>query len=72
MRRSRRGCERIATRLQALGALRADVNVSTARDVLYTTLHPALYLRLVDECKWTPERVEEWLLDALVRLLLAK
>ena len=53
------------------GALRADLDVSTATDVLWALNHPSLYWLLVGERGWRPERYERWLGDAMCSQLLA-
>ncbi|MBS1888330.1 MAG: helix-turn-helix transcriptional regulator [Actinobacteria bacterium] len=46
------------------------VDRKAAADLLWTLTHPDLYLLLVRERGWKPERYEQWLGDALCRELL--
>ncbi len=56
--------------LAKTGALRPDLSVEEAADVVWAMNSPELYLLLVDERGWTPERYERWLADSWRRLLL--
>lgn len=69
-RRSYRGIERIAARLDDLQALRENLDRERARDVIYAILHPSIYERLVDECGWTPDEAERWFARSLYELVL--
>lgn len=60
----------VAASLAAKGALRADLDVHQAAEMLWTLNHPSMYHLLVYERGWTEERYEEWLADAFVRQLL--
>jgi AcrR family transcriptional regulator len=55
--------------LAATGRLR--VPVGEAADVIWSTSSAELYLLLVHQRQWAPERYEAWLLDAWERLLLS-
>jgi AcrR family transcriptional regulator len=69
-RRTRAGSERTAEQLASLGVLRLGIGPAEAADILYGMLSPSLYLRLLHECSWSHDRIEEWLADSLARLLL--
>jgi AcrR family transcriptional regulator len=56
--------------LDARGALRPGLDVDTAADILWTLLHPDLYLLLVGERGWTLDEHVEWLGDVLIAQLL--
>jgi AcrR family transcriptional regulator len=72
IRRQRRtGMGSIAALLADRGALRPDLTVDEAADVMTVLVDPNTYLRLVVEQRWELDRAEQWLSDALVRLLLA-
>jgi AcrR family transcriptional regulator len=57
--------------LAGVGALRDSLDPDEAADVVWATNSPELYLLLVGERGWTPERYEAWLAQAWERLLLA-
>jgi AcrR family transcriptional regulator len=57
--------------LAGTGALRASLDQDEAADIVWATNSPELYLLLVGERGWTPERYEAWLASAWERLLLA-
>jgi AcrR family transcriptional regulator len=72
IRRQRRtGMGAIAARLADRGALRPDMTVDEAADVMTVLVDPNTYMRLVVEWHWDLDRAEQWLSDALVRMLLA-
>jgi AcrR family transcriptional regulator len=50
--------------------LRNDLDVQTATDLLWTCNHPDVWLLLVGERGWTPERFEAWLIRTLEQQLL--
>ncbi len=39
--------------------------LTDAADTIYTLTHEALYLRLTDECAWSPSRYARWLSTTL-------
>jgi AcrR family transcriptional regulator len=41
-------------------ALRPELDVDRATDILWTINHPNVWQLLVGECCWTPEQYEEW------------
>lgn len=65
-----RGMRAIAQALADRGALKPDLTPSEAADILWLLNDPSVYHRLVIEQKWTPERYQDWLADALISLLI--
>ena len=57
--------------IDARGALRSELTVTEAADVLWLLNDTAPYHRLVVERSWTALRYETWLADTLVSLLIA-
>jgi len=64
--------QRIASALEQHGALRPDLTVRTATDILLTLASPQTYLQLTHRRGWTDEHWTDWLADSLARLLLAE
>jgi hypothetical protein len=62
------GTSFVAARLGELGAL---ADPETAPDTIYALAAPDIYLLLVDDRGWTPDRYESWLAAQLIRGLLA-
>lgn len=62
--------EQLARMLARSGRLRPGLSEDEALDVLWTMTGTQFYQQLVDRQGWAAERYEEWLGDALVRLLL--
>ena len=60
-----------AAELGERGALRADLTVRQAGELLWTFNDPAIYHRLVLERGWAPERFQGWLADTLEHQLIA-
>jgi AcrR family transcriptional regulator len=58
--------------LAARKALRADLDVERATDVLWALNHPSLYWLLVGDRGWTHDEYEQWLGDAFCRELLGR
>jgi AcrR family transcriptional regulator len=56
--------------LHARKALKRDLDVVGATDILWTLNHPDLYWLLVNERGWTPDQHEQWLADLLCGQLL--
>jgi AcrR family transcriptional regulator len=52
------------------GALRPDISVEDAADVIWATNSHELYALLVHERRWDPDHYADWLADAWQRLLL--
>jgi AcrR family transcriptional regulator len=52
-------------------ALRPDLDVGRATDILWTLNHPDLWQLLVGERGWTPEQYEQWFGDIVCAQLLA-
>ncbi len=50
----------IVTSLDAKGALRPELDVDRASDILWTLNHPNMWQLLVVERGWTPEQYEQW------------
>jgi AcrR family transcriptional regulator len=64
------GMGRFAQLLADRGALRPDLSVHEARDVLWTLNAHAVHDLLVTQRGWPPERYRDWLADTLARTLL--
>jgi hypothetical protein len=63
----------IVATIAAKNALRRDLDVTRATDILWALNHPDLWLLLVGERGWTPEAYEQWFGDtACDQLLSAK
>ena len=60
----------ITASLDQKHALRADLDVSRAADILWTLNHPNVWFLLVGERGWTPEQFEQWLADTSCAQLL--
>jgi AcrR family transcriptional regulator len=60
-----------ATELGERGALREDLTVQQAGELLWTFNDPAIYHRLVLERGWAPERFQAWLAETLEHQLIA-
>ena len=72
--REQRRFERQSVTLELLAdakALREDLTVRTAREVLWALTGREPYRLLVFEKKWSPDRYENWLGELLIRALLA-
>jgi AcrR family transcriptional regulator len=65
------GMQRFAQMLAGRDALRADLTVTGARDVLWTLTSHAVYDLLVTTRGWTPDQYRDWLADTLARSLLS-
>lgn len=53
-------------------ALKPDMTLDEAADVLWILSDPAIYTRLVIERRWEGDRYEDWLVNTLVTLLLTE
>ena len=63
----------IVKSLDEKGALRPELDVDRATDILWTLNHPNLWRLLVVDCGWTPEEYERWFADtACAQLLRAR
>ena len=60
----------IVESLHAKGALRPGLDVAGATDILWTLNHPDVWLLLVGERGWAPERWERWFADTACAQLL--
>jgi len=69
-RRHRDGIGRLAGRLAALGALRSDVDVETAADVIAGLTDPQIAQTFVAEYNWSWERWNTWTVETLATLVL--
>lgn len=67
---SRAGIAAAMRRLEALNALRPDLDVDTATDTVFALSHPTTYLVLLD-LGWSHDRIENWLADLVARAVLA-
>lgn len=70
MRRHESGAGAIAQRLEALGALRADMTPERAAAVLSTMTSPASWRQLTQRAGRTFDESEAWLTASLAQLLL--
>jgi AcrR family transcriptional regulator len=61
----------IVATLEAKKALRAELDVKRASDILWALNHPDLWLLLVGDRGWTPEQWEEWFGNTTCAQLLA-
>ena len=61
----------VAKRLAKLGALRSDINVPTAVDLLWFYFGYSSYFTLHDDNHWSYQRAEQWLADQACHTLLA-
>ena len=62
----------IVESLHAKHALRPDLDVARATDMLWTLNHPDVWLLLVDQRGWTPEQWEQWFADTACAQLLRR
>jgi AcrR family transcriptional regulator len=60
----------VAQRLSAQSALREDLDVEQAAEIIWTITSPEVFSLLSVDRGWTRERYSQWLSDTLVRLLL--
>jgi hypothetical protein len=60
----------IVENLHARGALRADLDIGRATDILWTLNHPDVWLLLVHRRGWTPELFERWFAETTCAQLL--
>lgn len=68
--RRRTGSAAIVSALNEMGALRADLTVAEAVDVLWTLNSPDIYQRLVHDSGWPVERYQAWLAATMQTSLL--
>ena len=64
------GLEAFAGQLAESRALRSDLSVEQARDIIWTLCSPAVHEQLVGARGWTSETYRDWLASALQRELL--
>jgi AcrR family transcriptional regulator len=60
----------IVETLHAQNALRPELDVTLATDILWTFNHPEVWLLLVGKRGWTPEQFEHWFADTACAQLL--
>jgi AcrR family transcriptional regulator len=70
MRQREKGQGRIARSLARAGALRPKLRERDAADVIHALMSPEVYLLLVSDRRWSPERYEDWLGWTLIAQLL--
>lgn len=58
-----------AASLAARELLQSGLHPTDTADVIYALTHEALYLRLTDECAWSPSRYAHWLSTTLTATL---
>jgi AcrR family transcriptional regulator len=58
-----------AASLADRGMLDSGIPPADAADTIYALTHEALYLRLTDECRWSPSRYAHWLSATLTATL---
>ena len=68
--RRRIGATSVIDGLHAIGALRDDLTVVEAVDVLWTLSSPEIHQRLVRDSDWTPKRFQTWLAATMRTALL--
>jgi AcrR family transcriptional regulator len=66
-----RDCRLVADALTSRGALRPDVTVEQAADLIWTFGSAELYRMLVAERGWSPGQYEQWLATTLIESVLA-
>ena len=71
-RRHRLGAGRLAARLAELGALRNGVTEQRAGDVMALLTSSDTYAQLTQRHGWSFDEAEDWMRDALARLLLRR
>jgi AcrR family transcriptional regulator len=60
----------VAQRLAAHAALRAELTVEQAAEIIWTITSPEVFNLLTIDRKWSRERYVQWLSETLIRLLL--
>jgi AcrR family transcriptional regulator len=68
--RMRSDFQQIAQALTAQGALNNRRRTQDAADTIYALANHAVYLRLTDDCGWSPERYTNWLAHTLTTTLI--
>ncbi len=69
-RRHREGIGRLSSRLASLRALRSDIDVETAADVIAGLTDPQVARTFVSEYGWSWERWHSWTVETLATLVL--
>jgi AcrR family transcriptional regulator len=62
----------VATRLAANGALREELDVERATEILWLLNHPSVYYLAIVEGGWPEEQFETWLAEAFIHHVLKK
>lgn len=70
-RRRGRAAQRVIFGAWPAGTLRDDVDLDTACDIYASVSSVDAYRTLADERGWSPDRIEQWWIESLRRLLLA-
>ncbi len=60
----------LAENIALTGALRTDLTIPVAADIIWSLGSPEYYLLLVEQRRWSLAEFERWLGDAWIRLLL--
>jgi AcrR family transcriptional regulator len=71
-RQRERGQARIARSLARADALRPELREREAADIIHALMSPEVYLMLVSDRRWSPERYEAWLGWTLIAQLLPR
>jgi hypothetical protein len=66
----RRSCIEYARSLEGKGALREDLSVEQAADLMWVLMSPDLLLMMRRDNNWSLDHCEQWLAGVLTRLLL--
>lgn len=66
----RAGAAMVVERDVVTSALRSNLTVASATDVLWTLNNPDLFVSLVGRQRWRPDRFEQWLAQTMCGLLL--
>jgi AcrR family transcriptional regulator len=69
-RQRQEGQGRIARSLARAGALRPGLRERDAADIIHALMSPDVYMLLVSDRAWSPERYERWLGETLIAQLL--
>jgi AcrR family transcriptional regulator len=70
-RQRQKGQGRIARSLARSGSLRPKMRERDAADIIHALMSPEIYMLLVSDRGWSPERYEDWLGRTLIDQLLA-
>jgi AcrR family transcriptional regulator len=70
MRRHRDGSQYTAARIESLGALRSDLSLEKATDIIDFFTTPQSYMHLVADLGWSFDESEAWITQAMRQFLL--